>query len=84
MDPKQFEEISKKLDMILRLLSLTCLKDLKSVNAKVEALSMYGFQPKEVAFILNKELNDIYQIQHKIRTKQASASEEVSSGGEVK
>ena len=82
MDPKQFEEISKKLDMILRMLSLTHLKDLKSVTAKVEALSSCGFQPKEIAILLNKEPNDIYQILHKIRINKASTSKQVPNEGE--
>ena len=76
VDPKQFDEISKKLDMVLRLLSLNSLKDLKSVVAKVEALSSCGFQPKEIAILLNKEPNHIHQILHKLRTNEVSSGEE--------
>lgn len=77
MDPKQFDEINKKLDMVLRLLSLNLVKDLKSVMAKVEALSSCGFQPKEIAILLNKEPNNIHQILHKLRTNEASSDEEI-------
>ena len=78
MDPKQFDEINKKLDMVLRLLSLNFVKDLKSVRAKVEALSSCGFQPKEIAILLNKEPNHIHQILHKLRTNEASLGEETT------
>jgi hypothetical protein len=69
VDPKQFDDISRKLDMISRLLSLNLVKDLGSVAAKVETLSSCGFQPKEIAVLLNKEPNNIHQILHKLRSK---------------
>jgi len=76
VDQKQFDELNKKLDMILRLLSLNLVKDLKSAMAKVEALSSCGFQPTEIAILLNKKPNNIYQIIHKLKTKGASTDEE--------
>jgi len=79
VDQKQFDEISKKLDMVLRLLSLNLVKDLKNVTEKVESLSMCGFLPKEIAILLNKEPNHIHQILHKLKAKEASSANETVS-----
>ena len=79
MDQKQFEEINEKLGVILRLLSLDLAEDLKGVTEKVKALSSCGFQPKEIAILLNKEPNNIYRILHRLKTKEASPNVETAS-----
>jgi hypothetical protein len=76
MDQKQFDELNKKLDLISRLLSLNLVKDVRNLTSKVEILSSCGFQPKEIAILLDKEPNHIHQILHNLKTKKTSPVKE--------
>jgi len=81
MDEQQFKELSNKLDTIIRLLALNVVqgKDLKN---QVSILTSFGFQPKEIAEMLNKTPNHIRVILHglrkegkKIKAEEASIEE---------
>jgi hypothetical protein len=74
VDPKQFDELNKKLDLISRLLSLNLVKDLESITLKVRVLHSCGFKPNEIAVLLNKEPNHIHQILHKLKTKKTAVA----------
>lgn len=78
MDQEQFDKLNEKLDLISRLLSLNVVKDVESLTSRVEILSSCGFQPKEIAVLLNKEPNHIHQILHNLKTKKASQTKEES------
>jgi hypothetical protein len=70
VEQTQIDEIVKRLDLIVRLLSLNLVKDEKNLPQKVEALARFGFQPKEIASLLNKTPNHIHQVLHTLRKKQ--------------
>lgn len=72
MEQKQFEEIIKRLDLIAKLISLSLVKNEKTLAKKVKVLNASGFRPKEIATLLDKEPNHIHQILHKLRTKEKS------------
>jgi hypothetical protein len=75
VEQAQFEEIIKRLDLIVRLLSLNLVKDEKNLPPKVKVLDAFGFQPKEIASLLNKKPNHIHQVLHKLRKKQQKSIE---------
>jgi len=77
VEQKQFEEIIEKLDLIAKLISLSLVKDEKTFNDKVKVLDASGFEPKEIAILLDKKPNHIHQILHQLRKKgNASPKEE--------
>ena len=73
MAHEQFEEIIKKLDLIAKLISLNLIKDERTVAGKVRILDASGFKPKEIATLLDKKLNNIHQVLHKLGKKKKSA-----------
>ena len=54
MDEKQFQEISAKLDTIIKLLALNSVEG-KDPKKQVLVLSSFGFQPKQIADILKEK-----------------------------
>lgn len=54
MDEKQFQDISSKLDTIIKLLALNSVQG-KDPKRMVLVLSSLGFQPKQIADILNEK-----------------------------
>lgn len=78
MEQKQFEEIIKKLDLIAKLISLSLVKDEKTLNERVKVLDASGFEPKEIAILLDKKTNHIRQIIHQLRKKGKAFPEEES------
>lgn len=72
MEKEQFEEIIKRLDLIAKLISLSLIKDEKPLAGKVKVLDASGFKPKEIATLLDKKLNHIHQILHKLRKEKKS------------
>ena len=53
MDEKQFQEISAKLDTIIKLLTINSVEG-KDPKKMVLVLDSLGFQPKQIADILNE------------------------------
>lgn len=76
MEQRQFEEIIKRLDLIAKLISLNLVKDEKSLTEKVKALDASGFEPEDIAALLDKKPNHIHQILHQLRKKVKSSEEE--------
>jgi len=58
MDTKIFQEISKKLDLLIKLNAVTAVKE-HNLTEQVSMLSKVGLQPKDIAEILNKKQNHI-------------------------
>ena len=73
MEQEQFEDIVKKLDLIAKLISLSLVKDEKTLTDKVKILNASGFKPKEIATLLDKKPNHIRQILHQLRKKENSS-----------
>jgi len=72
VEREQFEEIIKRLDLIAKLISMSLIKDEKTLANKVKVLDASGFRPKEIATLLDKKINHIHQILHKLRTREKS------------
>jgi hypothetical protein len=58
MDAKQFEELSKKMDILIKLTALNAVTS-KSLSEQVATLTGIGFKASEVAFILARPTNII-------------------------
>jgi hypothetical protein len=56
---KLLEEISKKMDKLLRLQALEVVKEITSEQGKIELLDSLGFRPIEIAQLLNKTPENI-------------------------
>ena len=56
MDEKQFNEIVKRLDSLIRVVAISNMRDLTS-TAKIALLNQAGFAPKEIADILGTTQN---------------------------
>jgi hypothetical protein len=69
MDDKQFSIITKKLDLISRLLAVSAIRGLKSED-QVLYLSSAGLRPKEIAEILGKTPNAIRVSLFQIKKRQ--------------
>lgn len=59
MDEKQFQEITNKMDLMVRLLALDIVKDLKVQKEKIVTLSSFGFGPSEIAKLLGTTPNTV-------------------------
>lgn len=59
MDETQFNEISGKIDLAVRLLALNLVKDLKVQKEKIMTLSAFGFGPSEIAKLLGTTANTV-------------------------
>jgi DNA-binding CsgD family transcriptional regulator len=69
MDEKQFEEITNKIDLIVRLLALNIVKDQKIQKDKIIALSSFGFAPFEIAKLLGTTRNTVNVALSEMRKK---------------
>ena len=74
MDDTQFNQITSRLDSILKLLALNTVRD-RSLKEQVALLSSVGFQPKLIAEMLGKTPNHISVILHDIRKNQQTEPE---------
>jgi len=76
---KQFEELSEKLDMLIKLTAMNALRE-RTLTDQVEILSAIGLEPKEIATILGSDPATISTLKSrakKKRTKKAKSKEEV-------
>jgi hypothetical protein len=73
MEDEQFTELSKKLDMIIRLLASNLLQG-KNLTRQAVLLSEIGLERKEIALILNKHPDliraTLYQAKKSKRTEE--------------
>lgn len=68
MDKNQFKELSRKLDLLIKLTAANIVKDKKS-EEQILFLSTLGFRPKEIAWLLGKTLNYVNVTFHKFKKK---------------
>ena len=77
MDEKQFQEISSRLDTIIKLLTINSVEG-KDPKRMILVLSSLGFQPKQIADILNENPSTVRSRLSRARkeAKQETASSE--------
>jgi len=68
MDPEQFSQLDKKLNVLIGLLAINLTQD-KTLQERVELLYSLGLEPTTIAKILGKTRNNIDQILHRVRKK---------------
>jgi DNA-binding CsgD family transcriptional regulator len=56
MEAKQFDQLMQKLDVLIRIVALSSMRDLTSTE-KIALLSRAGFGPKEIAEIIGTSQN---------------------------
>lgn len=66
MDGKQFDELSGKMDIIIKLLAMKLVEG-KDFKNQVLTLSAFGFQPKQIAEVLGKTDNNVRVTLHRLR-----------------
>lgn len=76
MDPEQFSAISRKMDMIIRIMASENIKDLNTQSEKILALSSFGFSPSEIAAFLNTTSNTVSVTLSKAKKKSATVEQE--------
>lgn len=59
MNDEQFKELTDKLKLITKLLSVNLVKDFKTQKEQIIMLSSFGFQPIEIAELLNTTSNTV-------------------------
>lgn len=77
MDEKQFEQLSGKVETIIKLLAMNLVEG-KDFKNQVLTLSAFGFQPKQIAEALGKPGGSVRSILHRYRLEQGE-EEQVSS-----
>ncbi len=73
MDKTQFEEISDRLNKILKLLAIQAVKDQPEEQAKIALLDSLGFTPGDIDGLLGKKTGRaskvLYELKKKKQTK---------------
>ncbi|MFY9300031.1 MAG: hypothetical protein WAO91_02415 [Candidatus Nitrosotenuis sp.] len=77
MSEKESGDISKKLDIISRLLAFNIIKD-KPVNEQIDILTKAGLKASDIAALLDKTENQVYVTQTKLRKKKTESTKELS------
>jgi precorrin-6B methylase 1 len=70
-DSEGFDEISKRLDVLIRLSALNLVKDIKKQKDQIAILSDSGFQPKQIADTLRTTSNTVSVALNAIRKERA-------------
>ena len=84
MNDTQFNEINRKLEMLIRLSALQIIKDIE-YRQQVIILDKIGMQPKEIANIVGKSANNVNVTLHLIKkkTKGGKKDEQQRNTGEA-
>ncbi|MEM3697099.1 MAG: hypothetical protein QXQ94_06320 [Candidatus Bathyarchaeia archaeon] len=69
MSKEQFEELSQKLDTIIKLLAGNLLKDVKTKTQKVEILYNLGISTKEIAQIIDASEASVETLKTRLRKR---------------
>ena len=77
MDTEQYSSISRKLDMIIRIMASENVKNLKIQSEKILALSSYGFSPSEIATFLNTTSNTVSVTLSKAKKKNSNNEQDI-------
>lgn len=75
MSKKQFEELSKKLDTLIKLTAINALKE-RTLTDQVEILSAIDLQPKEIATILGTDPHTVSQLKYQRKRAKTKTKEE--------
>lgn len=59
LNDEQFKEFNGNLKLITKLLALNLVKDYKTQKEQIITLSSFGFQPIEIADLLNTSSNSV-------------------------
>jgi hypothetical protein len=68
------EEISDKLDKVLKLLAIDAVKSFEKEQQKIELLDSIGFKPSEIAKMLNKSPENVSVVLGSMRKKKETAT----------
>ena len=71
MDNQQFEKLMKKIDLLVKLTSLSVIGN-KKFKEQVRILDALGLKPKEIAKILGKTSNQVRVTLHGLRKEESS------------
>lgn len=77
MSEKELADISKKLDIMTKLLAFNIVRD-KPVNEQVDILTKAGLRAVEIASLLDKTENQIYVTQTLLRKKKKEQVKETT------
>jgi hypothetical protein len=72
------EEISNKLDKVLKLLAIDAVKGYEKESQKIELLDSIGFKPSEIAKMLNKSPENVSVVLGSIRKRKEPKSKDVA------
>lgn len=78
MSEKELADISKRLDIMAKLLAFNIIKD-KSVNEQVDILTRAGLRAVDIAALLDKTENQIYVTQTLLRKKKKEQVKEATT-----
>lgn len=75
MDVEQFNQLSNKMDTIIKLLAVNLVEG-KPFKDQVSLLSAFGFQPKQIADIVGETPNKVRVTLHRIRKERGQQEAE--------
>lgn len=70
MEAKQFDQLMQKLDGLIRIVALSSMRDLTSIE-KITLLNRAGFSPKEIAEIIGTTQNVVNVRLSEMRKREA-------------
>lgn len=68
MSDKQFRELSKKMDILIKITAIDALKE-RTLTDQVEILSAIGLQPKEIAAILGTDPGTVSVLKTRVKKR---------------
>jgi hypothetical protein len=75
MNDKQFKELSKKLDTLIKLTAINALRD-RNLTDQIGILSEIGLMPKEIAAILGTDPATVRTLKSRVKKRKANKKEE--------
>lgn len=78
MSERLLQEISEKMDKLLRLQALEVVKGIEGEQGKIELLDSLGFRPIDIANLLNKTPENINVVLSNIRKKKSEKKTKAS------
>lgn len=80
MSDRQFKELCKKLDTLIKLTAMNALKG-KNLTDQVEILSAIGLQPKEMSAILGTDSATVRTLKSRIRRRTTRGTKKETAQG---
>lgn len=75
MNDKQFEKLTERIDILIKLTALNTLRD-KTPKEKVRTLFGLGLKPLEIARVIDKSRNYVDVTLHRIRKEEEKTAKE--------